>query len=97
MSHLTLIEPVPSTDKILEKESGVRFVVDARGVTSRYDQRRQHPYQENKASYMEKGSSLILTIVKKLVELLDGEIKVESTLGKGTIFKIYLCLERLLS
>lgn len=46
---------------------------------------------------MEKSSSLVVTIVKKLVELLDGEIKVESTLGKGTIFKIYLCLERLLS
>lgn len=34
MSHLTLIEPVPATDKILEKESGVRFVIDARGVTA---------------------------------------------------------------
>ena len=39
-----------------------------------------------------------LTIVKKLVEKLGGEIKVESEYGKGTTFRFYieaLCINKL--
>ncbi len=39
------------------------------------------------------GSGLGLAIVRSLVEMLGGTISVESTLGKGTSFNIYLPME----
>lgn len=40
------------------------------------------------------GTGLGLTIVKKLVGLLNGSIKVESTFGEGSVFKITLPLKK---
>ncbi len=40
------------------------------------------------------GTGLGLTIVKKIVSLLNGEIKVESEFGKGSIFKIIVPLKK---
>lgn len=39
------------------------------------------------------GSGLGLCIVKNLVQLMGGKLEVESTLGKGTTFTIYLDIE----
>ncbi|RXJ00249.1 HAMP domain-containing protein [Anaerobacillus alkaliphilus] len=41
-------------------------------------------------SRQNKGTGLGLAIVKKLVELHDGKINVESKIGKGTTFKIWI-------
>ncbi len=52
------------------------------------------PYTQEYASTARKhgGSGLGLAISKKLVELMDGQLDVESTLGKGTVFFVTLPL-----
>jgi len=39
------------------------------------------------------GAGLGLSIVKNLIELMGGEIQIESEIGKGTTFKFWLPLD----
>jgi len=48
---------------------------------------------ENPNQKQYKGTGLGLSITKKIVELLQGEINVESKLDKGTIVKVYIPVE----
>ncbi|MCI2049289.1 MAG: ATP-binding protein [Lachnospiraceae bacterium] len=49
--------------------------------------------QENRKTEGGSGTGLGLSIVKKIVELMDGEISVRSTPGKGTCFTVDLHLD----
>ena len=46
-------------------------------------------YQSDKSRKSE-GNGLGLTLVKKIIDLVDGKIEVESELEKGTTFKVYI-------
>jgi two-component system, sensor histidine kinase and response regulator len=45
---------------------------------------------KNKHTVNTQGSGLGLSILKKIVALYDGEVKVESIEGAGTVFNVFL-------
>jgi signal transduction histidine kinase/DNA-binding response OmpR family regulator len=47
---------------------------------------------ENPDSFVQTGSGIGLSLTKELTELHSGRVEVESRLGKGTTFKVYLPL-----
>lgn len=51
-------------------------------------------HQAGNVSYNNKGTGLGLSIVKKLVKLLNGNIRVNSELGKGTSFEVLFDFEK---
>ncbi|HRJ13990.1 MAG TPA: response regulator [Saprospiraceae bacterium] len=77
-----------------EGKAGVEIVVSDTGVgISEKDQLRifDRFYQaENASSQQVKGSGIGLALSKELAELLGGRLDVQSSLGKGAIFTLYL-------
>jgi len=52
-------------------------------------------YQDNDSSSQERGTGVGLTYTKEIIDNLEGEITVESTLGEGTEFTIHLPIHHL--
>ena len=74
-----------SVDKIMNK---INFSVEDNGIgISKEDQKKLfNPFVQVHDSLTKNGSGLGLAICKKLVELLDGTISIESDKNKGSIF-----------
>ena len=50
---------------------------------------------DNEFTRLNEGSGIGLSLVKSFVDLHDGKIEVESDLGKGSCFKIYLPIKKI--
>ena len=78
--------------------TGLRFIVkdDGIGMSREFQEKMFQPFEqelENRARN-HVGTGLGLSIVKHLVEMMEGSIEVESQLGKGTIFDVFIPMER---
>ena len=97
----TPVGEIKLTVSLLETNKGiakVRFVVADTGVGIPSDKFNIifEPFTRLNSSYegIYSGTGLGLYIVKQLVELLEGHIDVQSTVGKGTRFTITLSLKK---
>lgn len=98
------IKYTPNGGKILlkvrelvsEKEGYARFVFtiadNGNGMSEEYIRHVYEPFSRSKNALLnkERGSGLGLPITKSFVDLLGGEIQVESKIGKGTTFQVFL-------
>ncbi len=78
--------------------SGLRFIVrdDGIGMSREFQAKMFQPFEqelENRARN-HVGTGLGLSIVRNLVEMMGGSIEVESQLGKGTVFDVFLPIEK---
>jgi signal transduction histidine kinase/CheY-like chemotaxis protein len=64
------------------------------GMNPEFIAKMYEPFAQERQTADTVGSGLGLTIVKKLVDLMSGNISVKSEIGKGTEFKVCLNLER---
>ena len=93
---------IKAIQKPNEKESNwlIRFHVEDNGIGIAKTELSKIfiPFQQvGQKNYQAQGTGLGLTISKKLVEMMESELYVESTLGQGTIFWMELDLQEGLS
>ena len=83
--------------KIGENEKTFELIVEDHGIGIEEEALKRifEPFEQVDAKTTRKygGTGLGLTITKKIIELLDGDLKVTSEVGKGSIFTAVLPLE----
>ncbi|MDH5749678.1 MAG: ATP-binding protein, partial [Rhodospirillales bacterium] len=86
---------------LAEGEDGARFLLfrvedEGIGISPRALKKLFTPFTQADESTTRRfgGTGLGLTISRQLTELMDGRIEVESEQGKGSVFSVYLPLEK---
>jgi len=88
---------VKESEKSADKTTLTFFVKDTGiGIAPKYLSRLFKPFSQVDTSSTRKyeGTGLGLSICKRLVEMMDGKIWVESELGKGSTFSFTVCFSR---
>lgn len=87
-----------SQPEAMSNASHIHFEISDTGIgmTEEYLERIWAPFEQADSSISRRygGTGLGLTITKNLVDLMNGNITVESELGKGTTFRVDLTFER---
>lgn len=76
-------------DKVIVKDNGI-------GISKEFLPKLYEPFMQERTKETAGigGSGLGLSIVKRLVDLMGGRIEVQSKLGEGTTFTVYLTLPK---
>lgn len=84
---------------VLDHDEVVTFEVGDDGIGIPEDELEKifEPFVRGHAAQEIEGTGLGLSIVKKAVELLNGNIRIESRPGRGSVFKVTLPRQRFLS
>jgi AraC-like DNA-binding protein len=88
--HISLAIKIPSDEEVLfeVEDSGIGIPEDEQEkVFDRF-------YQVVKEGSTPGGTGIGLTIAKDFVEILDGRIELESEIGRGSLFRVILPLQR---
>jgi PAS domain S-box-containing protein len=77
-------------DRLIVRDNGI-------GISSGFLPKIFEPFAQERTAETAQigGSGLGLSIVKRLVEMMGGRLEVESELGRGTQFTVYLDFERI--
>ena len=80
---------------ILEGNKQVKVQIEDKGIGLTPEAQRHifEQFYQAEQSHVQEGNGLGLAIVQSIVHRLNGEISVESELGKGSVFEIVLPIE----
>lgn len=80
---------------ILEENKQVKVQIEDKGIGLSPEAQRHifEQFYQAEQSHVQEGNGLGLAIVQSIVHRLNGEISVESELGKGSVFEIVLPIE----